>query len=69
MTQEVIIPDEAIIYIVNNFFLARRIEGVQIVRGISDADVELVLNLLIKWADTSGYVKNNILTLGGIKID
>ena len=49
------VPDSAINYIVNNFLLAGRKEGVPIVVGISPQTVETVLELFFHWAEQSGF--------------
>lgn len=68
-TQEVLIPDEALSYIVSHYLQEKNKDGMPIVIGISPHAVEAVLQLLIDWSAANGYVKNGILTLGGHKID
>ena len=68
-SQEVIVPDEALKYIVANFLQEKNNDGMPIVIGVSHHTVETVLQLLIDWAMLNGYVKDGILTIGGHKID
>ena len=68
-TQEVIIPDEALNYIVSHYLRAKNKEDMPIVVGISLDTVEAVLQLLIDWSAANGYVKDGVLTIGGYKID
>ena len=68
--EEIIIPDEAIYYIVSRYLQGRNKEGdVPVVVGISTNTVEDVLQLFIDWAAQSGYIKDGMLTIGGHKID
>lgn len=68
-TQEVLIPDEALSYIVSHFLEEKNKDGMPIVIGISQHTVEAVIQLLIDWSAANGYVRNGVLTLGGYKID
>jgi len=68
-SQEVIVPDEALNYIVTHFLQEKNSSDMPIVIGVSSHTVEAILQLLIDWAAGNGYVKNGIMTLGGHKID
>lgn len=68
-SQEVMIPDEALDYIVTHFLRESNKEGMPVVIGVSSHTVESVLQLLVDWAAASGYVRDGIMTLGGHKID
>ena len=68
--EELIIPNEAIRYVVNNFLQEKAASNkTPVIVGISTADVESVLQLFVNWAAKNGYIKNGILTIGGYKID
>jgi hypothetical protein len=67
--EEVIIPDEAIYYIVGRYLQDRNEEGLSpVVVGVSTHTVEKILQLFVDWAHTNNYIKNGILTVGGHKI-
>ena len=63
-TQEVIIPDDALRYIVSHYIQEKNKGDMPVVIGISSSTVEAVLQLLVDWAAASGYVKDGVLTLG-----
>lgn len=66
--QEVIIPDEALTYIISNFLQEKNKGDSPVVIGVSSSTVETVLQLFIDWAAKNGYVKGGIMTIGGHKI-
>lgn len=69
-TEELLIPDEAIHYVVSNFLQGKTVKGgAPVIIGVTTSDVENVLQLFVNWADRNGYIKGGILTIGGYKID
>lgn len=67
--QEIIIPDEAISYIMGRYLQGKNIDGsAPIIVGIPTTVVEDILQLFIDWANSNGYVKNGIMTIGGHKV-
>jgi len=66
---ELIVPDDAITFIVSRFLQGKNVEGgVPVVTGISTQAVEEVLRLFVLWAGDNSYIKDGILVLGGHKI-
>jgi hypothetical protein len=62
--EEVIVPDEALTYIIANYLNLKNKDGVLAMVGISPHTVETVLQLLIDWGALRGHVKNGVLHLG-----
>lgn len=68
-TEELIIPDEAISYVISNYLQKKSMEGNSpIVVGISTHVVQDVLSIFVSWAGKNGYIKDGILIIGGHKI-
>lgn len=68
--EELVIPDEALYYVVSHYLQGKNTEGsVPVVVGISTQTVEDVLRLFVDWAARNGYIKNGIMTIGGRKVD
>lgn len=68
-TQEIHIPDAAITYIVSRYLRDKGVEGVPVVTGIPSDAVEDVLRLFLEWATANGYVRDNMLVIGGLPVD
>lgn len=62
-------PDEVIDYVVSHFLQKRQTDGVVVSVGISAETVETVLQLFVDWAALNGYVNNNVMVIGGSKVD
>jgi hypothetical protein len=55
-------PD-AIRYIVNDYMMKRQSDGLSVIVGISQRDVETVLDSLVGWAAAKGYLVDDILKI------
>jgi hypothetical protein len=69
VTEEIIIPDQAVDFIVSRYLQERNKDDLPVVTGISTDTVETVLQLFLDWAGKRNYIKNGVLTLGGHPID
>lgn len=67
IVEGVVIPDEAIYYIVSNFLQKRSVPGMPVVTGVSTQTVEDILQLLVDWSTKNGYVDGATITIGGKK--
>ena len=64
MKDNLIIPDEAISFIVRNYLMRQHTEGLQVSLGVNQHTVEAVLELFIAWAKASKRIENNSIVLG-----
>jgi len=63
--QTIMVPDEAIYYVVSHYLQGKNKEGFEpVVIGISTGTVENILQLFVDWAGRNGYVKDGVLTIG-----
>lgn len=68
--QKVVIPDEAIYYIVSNYLQEKtKTTGVSVLVGISTEAVQEVLRLFVDWAGMRGLVKDGVLTLDNTHLE
>ena len=57
------IPDEAVMYVINNYMIKKQIEGVPIAVGIGYEAAELVIKLFLDWAEKTGRVEDKTISL------
>jgi len=62
--KNLIVPDDAIAYIVRNYLAQRRTEGLPVAVGVSQNVVQTVLDLFVAWAKEAKRVQDNTIVLG-----
>ena len=68
-TGSLIIPDEALYFIVSRYLENKNEAGSEaVVVGIKPDTVEEVVRLFVEWASLNGYINNNMLVIGVEKI-
>lgn len=65
--QELEIPDEAIKFIINNYFRRTQVAGIQISVGLSHKDVESIIEFFLRWAKENGHIEDGKLNIKKFK--